>query len=250
MNSSLNNIENYKDNIEYTIKDINTKYIHVLIEYLTDITKNHNYSKFIIIRGIETITHTFKYILYYTNNLDLTYYHSQKALYLYIEFITQITKESNVFLQLNSRDALTYVYKKTIFELDRVYCKDICNSNKNTAKIKQINEFIELSTCIICFIINNEDFNKDVIRIINDLIDNINSKTGLVNCDYAIFYLFIQKLNVHTIRLNKYVDIINLFFKKLNVNLINKDNLIQMNLNIENMEIYPTDKLMTLLFTN
>jgi hypothetical protein len=248
MNSSLNNIENYKDNIEYTIKDVNTKYTHVLIEYLTDITKNHNYSKFIIIRGIETITHTFKYILYYTNNLDLTYHHSLKALYLYIEFITQITKESNVFLQLNSRDALTYVYKKTIFELDRVYCKDICNSNKNSEKIKQINEFIELSTSIICFIINNEDLNKDVIRIINNVIDNINSKTEL--CDYAVFSLFIQKLNIHTIKLNKYVDIINLFFKKLNVNIINKHNLIQMNLNIENIENYSTDKLVTLLFTN
>lgn len=83
MNSSLNNLENYKDNIEYTTNDVTSKYIQVLIEYLTDITKNHNYSKFIIIRGIETITHTFKYILYYTNNLDLTYYHSQKR-YIYI----------------------------------------------------------------------------------------------------------------------------------------------------------------------
>ena len=248
MNSSLNNLENYKDNIEYTTNDVTSKYIQVLIEYLTDITKNHNYSKFIIIRGIETITHTFKYILYYTNNLDLTYYHSQKALYLYIEFITQITKESNVFLQLNSRDALMYVYKKTIFELDRVYCKDICNSNKNTEKIKQINEFIELSTSIICFIINNEDLNKDVIRIINNLFDNINSRTG--NVDYTTFFLFIQKLNINTITLNKYVDIITLFFKKLNVNVINKHNLIQMNLTIENIENYPTDKLITLLFTN
>jgi len=248
MNSSLNNLENYKDNIEYTTNDVTGKYIQVLIEYLTDITKNHNYSKFIIIRGIETITHTFKYILYYTNNLDLTYYHSQKALYLYIEFITQITKESNVFLQLNSKDALMYVYKKTIFELDRVYCKDICNSNKNTEKIKQINEFIELSTSIICFIINNEDLNKDVIRIIHNLFDNINSRSCHV--DYTTFSLFIQKLNINTITLNKYVDIITLFFKKLNVNLINKHNLIQMNLTIENIENYPTDKLITLLFTN
>jgi hypothetical protein len=248
MNSSLNNLENYKDNIEYTTNDVTGKYIQVLIEYLTDITKNHNYSKFIIIRGIETITHTFKYILYYTNNLDLTYYHSQKALYLYIEFITQITKESNVFLQLNSKDALMYVYKKTIFELDRVYCKDICNSNKNTEKIKQINEFIELSTSIICFVINNEYLDKDVIRIIHNLFDNINSRTG--NVDYTTFSLFIQKLNINTITLNKYVDIITLFFKKINVNVINKHNLIQMNLTIENIENYPTDKLITLLFTN
>jgi len=34
------------------------------------------------------------------------------------------------------------------------------------------------------------------------------------------------------------------------VNQIHKDNLIQMNLTIENIENYPTDKLITLLFTN
>ena len=207
-NSSLNNLENYKDNIEYTVCDVNTKYINIIVEYLTTIINNDNYSTFIIIRGIETITHTFKYILYYTNNLDLTFYHSKKALYLYIEFINQITTDRNVFLQLNSRDALMYVYKKTIFELDRVYCKDMRDSDKkNTENIKKINDFIELSTSIIFYILNNKEtlnINTEiigVIRKISDSIININSVNHSLCC------LFIQKLNINFIKLDKYKEI-------------------------------------------
>jgi len=250
-NASLTNLENYKDNIEYSVFEVNTKYINIIIEYLTNIIKNDIYSTFIIIRGIETISHTFKYILYYTNNLDLTYYHSQKALYLYIEFINQITTDRNVFLQLNSRDALMYVYKKTIFELDRVYCKDICDSNKKFVEhIKQVNEFIELSTSIIFYILNNKEtlnINADIIRTIHKICDNI---INIKLYDYSICSLFIQKLNVNVINLEKYADITILFFKKLINNTIDKNNIINMNIIIENIETCSIDKFITLLFSN
>jgi hypothetical protein len=250
-NASLTNLENYKDNIEYSVFEVNTKYINIIIEYLTNIINNDIYSTFIIIRGIETISHTFKYILYYTNNLDLTYYHSQKALYLYIEFINQITTDRNVFLQLNSRDALMYVYKKTIFELDRVYCKDICDSNKKFVEhIKQVNEFIELSTSIIFYILNNKEtlnINADIIRTIHKICNNI---INIKLYDYSICSLFIQKLNVNVIHLEKYADITILFFKKLINNTIDKNNIINMNIIIENIETCSIDKFITLLFSN
>lgn len=250
-NASLNNLENYKDNIDYSVFDVNTKYINIIIEYLTNIINNDSYSTFIIIRGVETITHVFKYILYYTNNLDLTYYHSQKALYLYIEFINQITTDRNVFLQLNSRDALMYVYKKTIFELDRVYCKDICDSNKkNTEYIKQVNDFIDLTTSILFYILNNKEtlnINAGIIRTIHKIYDNI---INIKLYDYSICSLFIQKLNINSINLAKYAEILILFFKKINNNTINKNNIINMNIIIENIETCSIDKFITLLLSN
>jgi hypothetical protein len=92
------------------------------MEYLKYVLENHKiknacYKKFILIRGLETINHVFYFILYYTNNLEITYFHSQKAIYFYVEFIQQTSTEENSFLQLNSRDAIMYVYKKTIFEI-------------------------------------------------------------------------------------------------------------------------------------
>ena len=68
-------------------------------------------------RGLDTITHVFITILYHTNNHEIVYYYTQKSIYLYIEFINQISELDKHFLKLTSRDAVIYVYKKTIFEL-------------------------------------------------------------------------------------------------------------------------------------
>ena len=53
-----------------------------------------------------------------TGYLELSFYHTQKAYYFYIEYIEQISDDNITFLQLTSRDAILFVYKKTIFELN------------------------------------------------------------------------------------------------------------------------------------
>jgi hypothetical protein len=158
---SLTNLDNYNTNFYYKAEEVIDKYISLVNEFLKFILekikiKNKNYSKFIIIRGYETITNIFNIILYCTKNLDLTIYHCQKAYYYYVEFIEQISNVDHILLQLNSRDALMYVYKKTIFELDRVYCKDICDSNKkNTEHIEFFYKF-ELSRKLEMLLKSNE----------------------------------------------------------------------------------------------
>ena len=79
--------------------------------------KSDSFCKFIIQRGLITITNVFNIILFYSKNLDMAYYHSQKAYYFYVEFIGQISEEHNTFLQLSSRDAILFIYKKTIFDI-------------------------------------------------------------------------------------------------------------------------------------
>ena len=59
----------------------------------------------------------------YTKNLDLTVYHCKKAYLFYVEFIGQIGDDNNSYLQLNSKDATLFVYKKTIFEINNEYRK-------------------------------------------------------------------------------------------------------------------------------
>ena len=108
------------------------KYSELLIEYTKFIVeniqiKNKSYSKFIIIRGLDTITNVFTTILYYTKNLDLTFFHCQKSYYFYVEFISQISEAEKLFLQLSSRDASTYVYKKTLFDLNNSVLKTPCS---------------------------------------------------------------------------------------------------------------------------
>jgi hypothetical protein len=133
---SLHDIENYKHDFgSYTIKDILSMYNKLIIEYLNFITDASKlnatnsiiYNKFIIIRGLKTITHVFNTILYYTRNLDMALYYGQKSFYFYVEFITQISGRQS-FLQLTSRDAILFVYKKSIFEINNECRKSINNS--------------------------------------------------------------------------------------------------------------------------
>ena len=126
-NYSLHNKENYKLKLETTINEIMDKYSKLVIEYLFFIienlnNKNVNYNKF-------TISHVFSKLLFYSNNLDMTYFHSQKSFYFYVEFIGQISEDQHSFLHLSSKDASIFVYKKTIFEINDEIIK---NSSQNS----------------------------------------------------------------------------------------------------------------------
>lgn len=158
---SLNNVDNYNKILNYTSYEIIEKYILLINEFLKFVlektkVKNNHYSKFIIIRGYDTITNVFNIILFYTKNLDLTFYHCQKGYYYYIEFIEQISNIDHVLLQLNSKDASTYVYKKTIFELDNEIQQKINNDINSEIKIilTNIDENIKVFKNIFDFIMD------------------------------------------------------------------------------------------------
>ena len=174
---SLDNSDNYHKNFNCDIVEILYKYVYVINEFLKFILektniKNNNYAKFIIIRGYDTVSNVFNTILYSTKNLDLTFYHCQKSYYYYIEFIEQISYEQHMFLQLSSRDATTYVYKKTLIDLNhdfKKYMEPCSNEIKNT--IELVNEQIKLCNIIFEFIIehlylDNKSLNANV-KIIN-----------------------------------------------------------------------------------
>ena len=111
------------------------------------------YFRYIFKRGVETITNVFVGMLEYTMNADLSLYHSQKAFYFYVEFIEQITDSQNSFLQLTSRDAVMFVYKRTIFEINKEMVK---NKGLNQCQVVlSLNVFCDiLKTCIYNFISN------------------------------------------------------------------------------------------------
>jgi len=123
---SLKSAETYLPIGIFLVNDVVDKYIQTLVEYCIAVSKQKlvitspNIFNFLILRGLETITHVFKYVLLHTRNLDAAYYHAQKSIYYYLEFISQLTEQKNAFLQLSSKDALTYVYKKTIYLINNL----------------------------------------------------------------------------------------------------------------------------------
>lgn len=81
-------------------------------------TKNLRYQDFIYLQGMKCLNHVFILLINYTNNLQFTYYHCEKGIYYFTEFISQIENE-NSFLKLSSIDAIIFVYKKTIYNINK-----------------------------------------------------------------------------------------------------------------------------------
>jgi len=179
-NYSLNNVENYKKELSSNVNEIITKYVNILVEYYNFITENikiqnNPFSRFIIIRGIDTLTHVFLNLLLYTKNLDLTYFHCQKSFYFYVEFVGQISEDEKMFLQLTSRDAVAYVYKKTIFEINNNLKKINDNLTVSSGdKFELINIYTALYKTYFLKILEKKDFskNEDFIILIKEIVDN------------------------------------------------------------------------------
>ena len=121
-NVTLLKLENYNNTLDSSNKLILRTYTNIVSEYLLHISENivvqnKNYFTFIVKRGLQTIKHVFNILLLYTKNLDLTIHHTKKSYLFYVEFIGQIGQDNHSYLQLNSKDAILFVYKKTIFDI-------------------------------------------------------------------------------------------------------------------------------------
>ena len=194
--NSLQNIENYKKDIyENNEMDIYMKYVNVINQYLlfgieTIKNKNSEYLKYILIKGLFTISYVFKMLFLFTRNLDLTYYHCQKSYSYYIEFIGQIGDDAVTYLQLNSKDAALFVYKKTIFDINHDYKKDYYENKVEETKNKIVSIFIDTYNKLVeseLTQLNSEQLQLKNINIINKIhltIGDLNDKL------YKLYYSF------------------------------------------------------------
>jgi hypothetical protein len=203
INYSLHISENFKKELDSELSDVVVNISSLFINYFKFIIENiklkqSNFARFIITRGLDTITNVFNFILFYTKNLDLTYFHCQKAFYLYVEFVSQISEDEKMFLQLNSKDATTYVYKKTIYEINNEMRKlNEEPSYYTKIKLNIINQFVNLYKTMLLKLINNDFTN---IKHLNDLEE---------------LYKKFNKIN-NKLKINKLNNVIDKFYYKIN----------------------------------
>jgi len=209
---SLYNSENYNIELVENVNEVTQKYSNLLVEYFKFITENIKYknkkmSHFIITRGIETITNVFLNILLYTKNIDLTYFHSQKSFYFYVEFVLQITEDEKTFLQLSSRDATTYVYKKTIYDIHNELKKLNENMSDDTReKFEAINIFVNIYKVFIIKIVENYDSkNNEFISVFEEIAHKLNN--------YTIKLLNLKVFENIVIKLNNKINDPHIFFE-------------------------------------
>lgn len=230
MVNGLNSTEFNKRLYFQNIKVILDEYKILIGEYIIHIAESvtlhdKSYFEFIIKRGLDTLLHCFKILLLYTKHIGLVSYYCKKALCYYVEFIGQIAQDSNSYLQLNTKDATLFVYKKTIFEIDGDYRKKYVFNLEE----KDLFEIITLNAEIFNDMIMNQlklkknsIINKEfVTNTINEAtqcfdkieISNSNIKKCITNSKIISF--FINNILGYCEDSSKYVDTCETFIKKI-----------------------------------
>ena len=198
--------------------------------------QNDKYYIFVIQRGLETLKHCFKMIYMYTKNIELTMYHCKKAFCYYIEFIGQIGDDNNSYLQLNSKDAALFVYKKTVFEIDNNFRKKFVLPSEELIYLDVMTSIIDIYHEIVMNIISKEDdlINKKesvvhfTLQKTSKIIDKIFIKDmsleeNLKNLKIVLFFIYaIKEIFEDNIT---YCNVCECFIKKLRKKCITIDKL-------------------------
>ena len=229
-NLDINNIKNYKKRLYFkNVSSYSIQYIKLMSDFLIYSEENMHiqnkqYYLFIIKRGLETFSHVFILLLMYTKNIELVSYHCKKSFFYYIEFIGQISDDNHTYLQLNSKDATLFVYKKTIFDIDNNIKKEnlFIKEEKNTLKFisKIIIFFNRYILC--CFYRSNFQIDDTEFHIINyvsrikKLFNNFFQKKTNIYRKIKILFYFFQILETLKIDLNVFLSILDIFCRKLN----------------------------------
>jgi hypothetical protein len=210
---NLKDSSNYHFLCEDQFETISKKYMEIINYYILHSKINMKTTNYIFLKGIYVITNIFKIIYYYTKNLDITVNYSNKAAFYYIEYVNQINEKDSefVFVNLNLKDAIIYVYRKSIYEINDSYKKNVVNNKHEEILFDSINNFTLFYCQIIQFI-----FNK--INIAN--IDEKELDSSLLN----IYYFLVNLSKNDSSDIN--TDILNLLNRKT----IKKKNIIFKNM--------------------
>jgi hypothetical protein len=230
---SLINTNNYNDFLISNLKEIINNYIHILLNYILLFNQkikmdDNNIKFFILKKGISTINHVFLFILYFTKNLEVTFYHSQHSYIFYLEFIEQLNFNSSNTIKISINDAITFVYKKNIYNVNNSI-NNITEQEKQT--FEQIEELLKIYSEIIDIFISPNNFDLLELKNIIDNFQNNFSKIKNKNNVNVIYYflnlLFI--IDIHNSEKNKllflFINEINL---RKNINFISLKNNIQL----------------------
>ena len=155
-----------KENLVNIFIKHSTVFINALAE--NEKIKNNLYFENIIFKGIEALKYIF--IITLSNNYDIKEVDNvlEKAIIYYVEFVSQIGEDTNVFLKLNIKDAIIFVYKKTIFNLVKT------NNDINFKEMHTVYDAVDLYIDIIK-IQNNGSIENNSIKIISKSFDSTNT---------------------------------------------------------------------------
>ena len=223
--NNISNPKNYNDSLDINKENVYiNKYIDIIHQYLLYCGENvfiqdPQYHLYILVKGIECISNVYNMLFLYTRNFNLVYYHCQKAFCYYVEFIGQIGNENHSYLKLTAKDAILFVYRKTIFQIDNDYKREYVTTDTerdffhNTCNVcKEINKIIEIQLSNL----ENDDSNEKMKEIIvnnSEMLKHIYYKSNIydiLNINTKIMNDLKEYFNIQSI-----IAVITYFNKKI-----------------------------------
>jgi len=157
----LSNQDNYRQTLEDPIILIQLSYVKIIHYYIVHYFENMSNPN-IFIQGFKSLTHIFLFLLMYTKYLELTIFHCQNSIFYYIEYISQITdKEDNMFFNLTLKDAIVYIYTKTIYDLNEECRQKHFLTPADDIILKTTTEFTDIYGKISIMLATSQDFKDD-----------------------------------------------------------------------------------------
>lgn len=269
----INKNKNINTNINY--KTIYIDFINIISKLLIKINnklENVNNKYEIIDNAINLIYHIYFILIVYSNNINLTLFLLERGMLLYTEFVIMSQDKSiieNICFVPNINDAILFVYKKTLYNLEvddikynnkYVFIKRLTNIHKDILKLLY-NNFKDDSFSII----------YDINIIFDDVIYNIFNITSNKYHEYITTYIYfiINNYNIETmakiLNLKILLELMRIFIKKNKKNRIKNTNnlngfvnffnnikhqLIQNNVNINDIKHYNNNPLFINNFTD
>lgn len=257
MEESISNTSLYKEKISDSIDKIYIKYIMLIKEYINHFhenykNENNQYYNYLLLRGLQTIATLFNMLFIYIKNLDLTYKHCQQGFFYYVEFIGQIGNDNGGFLQLSSKDAVLFVYKKTLFDLNPEYKKKYEIQKKEEDIFYMVDQFsiylnLFFEKLMKISDLSNIELNEKIDKIIS-LCNYVPSKINELNKKKIfVIYTFMNKLSIIDIDFNDYINVMESFLKKINKNNTVKDNIVN-DINMLEITSFKNNNFMKQLF--
>ena len=120
----LSKSESYNLVIDYTTTQCVEMYIHLFIRYIDGWksicpTIPETVRSYMFSQGVNIVSNVFSLVLLNTKNLNISSLVTDRAFQYYCAFVYQMTQEMSENITLSTRDAIQFVYRKSIYCLQQ-----------------------------------------------------------------------------------------------------------------------------------
>jgi hypothetical protein len=156
----IKNIEHYNDTLDTSLVNVCMKIVGIMNYYILYANETSFTDPGFTEKGVDIILNVFAMILLYTKNIELTVEYTNNSIYYFIEYINQISNNNAdfVFVNLTLKDAVLYVYRKSIFEIDSDRRKVYVPRPDEHVFFDLVNQFITMYSVILHEFVSNDNY--------------------------------------------------------------------------------------------